>query len=164
MHLKNDGDLAPCGWKQQDVTIQRCWDECMSNSKFEERKRQVDEFNSRNKWKKRGIAVMPMKHDVGFTASFMNQGAALIMIFTDGSVSLNHGGTEMGQGLHTKMVQVASRALDVPAEKIYFSESSTDKIPNATATCGSMGSDLNGMAVLVRARLRICGHFSSFRI
>jgi len=71
------------------------------------------------------------------------------MIHLDGSVSLNHGGMEMGQGLHTKMIQIATRVLGIPASKIYFSETATDKVPNATATCGSLSSDLNGMAVIV---------------
>jgi len=149
MHLKKEGDLTPFGWKPENVTIQKCWEEVMRNSGFEERRKSVEEFNSKNKWKKRGIAVMPMRHDIGFTEAFLNQGAALVMIYLDGSVLLNHGGTEMGQGLHTKMIQVASRALDIPAEEIYFSETASDKVPNAIATCASLGSDLVGMAVLV---------------
>lgn len=78
----------------------------------------------------------------------MNQAGALIHIYTDGSVLLNHGGIEMGQGLHTKMIQVASRALNVPIDRIHITESATDKVPNTTETAASVGSDLNGMAVL----------------
>jgi xanthine dehydrogenase/oxidase len=149
MHLKKELDFTPCGWKLEGVTIKQCWDECIQNSKYFSRLKQVEEFNGKNRWKKRGIAILPVKHDLGFHAAFMNQGGALVMIYTDGSVSLNFGGVEMGQGLITKMIQVASRALDIPADLIYFSECSTDKIPNASATCGSMTSDLNGMAIIV---------------
>ncbi len=144
----------------------------MESSDYKERVKLVEEFNAKNRWKKRGIALTATKHHVGFSDIFMNQGAALVMVYRDGSVSLNHGGTELGQGsykcivftsilpsrlftlsyvvgLHTKMIQVATRALQVPVSKIYFSETASDKVPNAVATCGSMTSDLCGMAVLV---------------
>lgn len=79
----------------------------------------------------------------------MNQGGALVLIYTDGSVLLSHGGVEMGQGLYTKMIQVASRALGVPMDRIHTSMTSTDKVPNATQTAASCSSDLNGGAILV---------------
>ncbi|CAL8080401.1 unnamed protein product [Orchesella dallaii] len=149
MHLSQpNGDKNQLGYTIMDCTVRRCWEECVRGANFEERKAQVEEFNRKNRWKKRGISVMPMKHDVGFNFGPLNQAGALVMIYTDGSVGLNHGGIEMGQGLATKMAQVASKALDISIEKIYFSETSTDKVPNATATCASMASDLNGMAVL----------------
>lgn len=82
----------------------------------------------------------------------MNQAGALLLVYIDGSVLLAHGGVEMGQGLHTKMIQVASRALGIPAELIHIKETSTDKVANASPTAGSFSSDLNGMAVLVSIR------------
>lgn len=85
---------------------------------------------------------------IAFTALFLNQAGALIHVYVDGSVLISHGGTEMGQGLHTKMIQVASRALQIPIEKIHVAETSTDKVPNTSATAASAGSDLNGMAIL----------------
>lgn len=103
-----------------------------------------------NRYKKRGISVIPTKFGIAFTLPFLNQGGALILVYTDGSVLLSHGGTEMGQGLHTKMIQVASRALEIPMERIHISETSTDKVPNTSPTAASSGSDINGMAVLVR--------------
>lgn len=79
----------------------------------------------------------------------MNQGGALVLIYTDGSVLVSTGGVEIGQGIHTKMIQVASRTLEIPVEKIHISETATDKVPNTSPTAASSGSDLNGMAVLV---------------
>ena len=95
------------------------------------------------------MALIPTKFGIAFTAPFLNQAGALVHIYKDGSVLLTHGGTEMGQGLHTKMLQVASRALNIPVEMIFISETSTDKVPNTSPTAASAGSDLNGMAVLV---------------
>lgn len=81
--------------------------------------------------------------------SILNQGGALVLVYTDGSVLVSCGGIEMGQGLHTKMIQVASRVLGISVEKIHISETATDKVPNTSPTAASSGSDLNGMAVLV---------------
>lgn len=106
-------------------------------------------FLRENRWKKRGIAVVPTKFGIAFSVLFLNQAGALVNVYTDGSVLLSHGGVEMGQGLHTKMIQVASRALGIPVDKIHISETATDKVPNASATAASAGSDLNGMAVKV---------------
>lgn len=94
------------------------------------------------------MAIIPTKFGIAFTEKMLNQAGALAIIYVDGSVLLSHGGTEMGQGLHTKMVQVASRVLGIDISKIHISETSTDKVPNTSATAASAGSDLNGMAVL----------------
>ncbi|CAH3868030.1 xanthine dehydrogenase [Pieris brassicae] len=129
-------------------TLQRCWDECVEKSNIAERRTAIENFNKQNRWRKRGIAIVPTKFGIAFTEKFLNQAGALVIIYMDGSVLLSHGGTEMGQGLHTKMIQVASRALGVDMSKIYISDTSTDKVPNTSATAASAGSDLNGMAVL----------------
>lgn len=92
--------------------------------------------------------MVPVKFGISFTALFLNQAGALVHIYTDGSVLLSHGGTEMGQGLHTKMIQCASRALGVPFDRFHIAETATDKVPNTSATAASSGSDLNGMAIL----------------
>lgn len=91
---------------------------------------------------------MPTKFGIAFTALFLNQAGALIHVYQDGSVLLSHGGTEMGQGLHTKMIQCAARSLGIPIKHIHVAETGTDKVPNTSATAASSGSDLNGMAVL----------------
>ncbi|XP_034992742.2 aldehyde oxidase isoform X1 [Zootoca vivipara] len=125
----------------------RCWDECMEKSMYHTRKEAVNKFNKENYWKKKGIAIIPMTFPVGFGLRSLGQGAALVHLYTDGSVLLTYGGVEMGQGLHTKMIQVASRELKMPMSNIHFCETSTQTVPNACASVGSMGTDVNGMAV-----------------
>ncbi|KFP44147.1 Aldehyde oxidase, partial [Chlamydotis macqueenii] len=125
----------------------RCWNECMEKSAYYRRKTAVNEFNKQNYWKKKGIALVPMKFPFGLGSRYLSQAAALVHIYTDGSVLLTHGGIEMGQGIHTKMIQVASRELNIPMSCIHFCETSTTTVPNACASAGSAGTDVNGMAV-----------------
>ncbi|XP_052048190.1 aldehyde oxidase 4 [Apodemus sylvaticus] len=127
--------------------LRRCWKECLEKSSFFARKKAAEEFNKNNYWKKRGLAVVPMKFSVAVPIAYYNQAAALVHIFLDGSVLLTHGGCELGQGLHTKMIQVASRELNIPQSYVHFSETSTITVPNAVFTAGSMGADVNGKAV-----------------
>ena len=108
---------------------------------------------SGNRWKKRGLALTPTKYGIAFGAHFLNQGAALLHVYTDGSVLLSHGGIEMGQGLHTKMVQVCSCLLQIPPEKIHIMDSNSSVVPNASVTGASVSTDLYGMAVKVRGSL-----------
>lgn len=91
---------------------------------------------------------MPLMFGIGFTRPFLHQAGALVMVYTDGSVLLSHGGVELGQGLHTKMLQIASRVLEIPIERIYTASTETNSVPNTIPTVGSVTSDLNGMAVL----------------
>uniref|UniRef100_A0A3Q2HAI9 aldehyde oxidase n=1 Tax=Equus caballus TaxID=9796 RepID=A0A3Q2HAI9_HORSE len=127
--------------------LRRCWKECLEKSSFHARKLAAEEFNKKNYWKKRGLAVVPMKFTVGLPMTFYNQAAALVHIYLDGSVLVIHGGCEMGQGLYTKMIQVASRELNIPQSYIHLSETSTVTVPNTFFTAGSMGTDINGKAV-----------------
>src|SRR5690606_35107399 len=96
---------------------------------------------------KRGIAITPVKFGISFNFTAYNQAGALVHVYKDGSVLVNHGGTEMGQGLHTKMLQVAATALGVPLERVRLAPTRTDKVPNTSATAASSGADLNGAAV-----------------
>uniref|UniRef100_A0A1L8DYE4 Xanthine dehydrogenase n=1 Tax=Nyssomyia neivai TaxID=330878 RepID=A0A1L8DYE4_9DIPT len=128
--------------------VGRCWKELLTDSEFHRRREDVKKFNAQHRWRKRGISVVGVQFGISFTTAFLNQSGALVHIYTDGSVLLSHGGTEMGQGLHTKMIQVAATTLGVPFDRIHVSETSTDKVPNTSATAASAGSDLNGMAVL----------------
>ncbi|XP_071963028.1 xanthine dehydrogenase/oxidase-like isoform X1 [Antedon mediterranea] len=129
--------------------LKRCWDECLEKSDYEVRQSKVAEFNRLHRWKKRGLSIIPLLYGVGFTEVFMNKGAAFVIIYQDGSVLLSHGGVEMGQGLYTKMIQVASRTLKIPSDQIFTDETSTNKVPNTSPTAGSVSSDLNGMAVKI---------------
>eukprot|EP01088_Endostelium_zonatum_P016468 TRINITY_DN4462_c0_g1_i2.p1 TRINITY_DN4462_c0_g1~~TRINITY_DN4462_c0_g1_i2.p1 ORF type:complete len:1424 (+),score=366.72 TRINITY_DN4462_c0_g1_i2:55-4326(+) len=131
-----------------DLPIREMWQEFMADSQYKERKQQIEQYNKENKWRKKGIAAVPVKFGLSFTATLLNQGSSLVHIYTDGSVLISHGGVEMGQGLHTKVIQVASQTLGVPLSHIYVSETATDKIANSSATAASMGSDIYGMATL----------------
>ncbi|XP_060598947.1 xanthine dehydrogenase/oxidase-like [Ruditapes philippinarum] len=148
VNMYKEGDTNPHGLKLENCTVRDLWAKCKEDSKYEERLKSVKAFNRDNKFKKRGIAMTTDKFGVGFPAVFLNQGTAIVNIYTDGSVFLAHGGVEMGQGLNTKLIQVASRALGVPVELIYTNDTSTEKIPNATLTGGSMGTDIYAPAVL----------------
>ena len=103
-----------------------------------------------NRHKKRGLAIVPTKYGIAFGLKLLNQGGALLHVYTDGSVLLTHGGMEMGQGLHTKMIQVCSHCLDIPVDVVYISENSTNTMANPSVTGASVSTDLYGMAVKVR--------------
>nr|GEW72920.1 xanthine dehydrogenase 1-like [Tanacetum cinerariifolium] len=112
----------------QDCTLNRVWDELTKSCKFSEVRKEVEEFNLRNRWKKREIAIVPTKFGISFTIKFMNQAGALVQVYTDGTVLVTHGGVEMGQGLHTKVAQIAASAFDIPLSSVFISETSTDKL------------------------------------
>ncbi|KAG5876925.1 hypothetical protein JTB14_007388 [Gonioctena quinquepunctata] len=147
-NLYKEGDVTHYNQKLTDSTLERCWKECIETSQYYHKKESVKKFNRENRYKKRGISVIPTKYGISYSEIFLNQAGALVLIYRDGSVLITHGGTEMGQGLHTKMIQVASRALEIPVAKIHISETATDKVPNTSATAASSGSDLNGMAII----------------
>ncbi|XP_050664859.1 xanthine dehydrogenase-like [Leptidea sinapis] len=148
LNMYHEGDLTYYDQKLIHCTIQKCWAECIETSRYYQRKEQVSEFNRLNRWKKKGIAILPTKYGISFQLDLLNQGGALLIVYTDGSVLISIGGIEMGQGLFTKMIQVASRALQVDISKIHISEMATDKVPNSSPTAASISSDLYGMAVL----------------
>uniref|UniRef100_A0A4W5P4J5 Aldehyde oxidase 1 n=1 Tax=Hucho hucho TaxID=62062 RepID=A0A4W5P4J5_9TELE len=125
----------------------RCWDECKEKSDYDRRRKSIGQFNQQNRWKKRGMATIPIKYGIAFSDGFLNQAASLVHIYKDGSVLVSHGGTEMGQGIHTKMQQVASRELHIPASLIHITETNTSAVPNTCPSAASFGTDANGMAV-----------------
>ncbi|KAH7176983.1 molybdopterin binding aldehyde oxidase/xanthine dehydrogenase [Dactylonectria macrodidyma] len=136
----------------QDITddfhIGTMLEQLSANADYEARKAAVATFNAANRYKKRGICMIPSKFGLSFaTALHLNQAGAYVKIYEDGSVQLHHGGTEMGQGLYTKMCQVAAEELGVSVDEIYTKESQTDQVANPSPTAASSGSDLNGMAV-----------------
>ena len=147
-NLYKEGDEIPCGMKLEGNNICRVWEELEKSSDFKNRKQKVEEFNKKNKYRKRGIALVPTKFGIAFTLLYYNQGGALVHIYTDGTVLVTHGGVEMGQGLHTKIAQIAASTLKIPVHDVFISETSTDKVPNASPTAASASSDLYGAAVL----------------
>ena len=129
------------GQEVRDNRIQRVWDELKTAANFDGRQAAIDQFNAMHPYQKRGISICPIKFGISFTSQTPNQAGALILIYLDGSIQLNHGGTEMGQGLHTKMLQVAAQALGVGLERFRVMPTSTDKVPNTSATAASSGSE-----------------------
>ncbi len=127
--------------------LDRIWTELLASSDFAQRQSDIDHWNTTHPHTKRGLAITPVKFGISFTLKHYNQAGALVLIYTDGSVQVNHGGTEMGQGLHTKILGIAMRELGLPADRIRLMRTRTDKVPNTSATAASSGSDLNGMAV-----------------
>uniref|UniRef100_A0A8C1YA85 Aldehyde oxidase 5 n=1 Tax=Cyprinus carpio TaxID=7962 RepID=A0A8C1YA85_CYPCA len=125
----------------------RCWNECLEKSDYTHRCLSIKQFNAHNHWKKRGISIVPLKFGIGFSKGFYNQVAALVNIYKDGSVLISHGGTEMGQGINTKAIQIASRILKVPMSSIHIKETCTGNVPNAAPSAASFGTDAVGMAV-----------------
>lgn len=120
--------------------------ELEKSSEYQQRRREIAEFNKTSSILKKGIALTPVKFGISFTATFLNQAGALIHIYTDGSIHLNHGGTEMGQGLNTKVAQIVAEEFQVDVERIQITATNTDKVPNTSPTAASSGSDLNGKA------------------
>ncbi|MFM9053044.1 MAG: xanthine dehydrogenase molybdopterin binding subunit, partial [Bacteroidota bacterium] len=116
-------------------------------SDYRLRREIIDAFNKKHELTKRGIAATPVKFGISFTTTFLNQAGALVHIYTDGSVLVNHGGTEMGQGLNTKIAQIAAAELGVRLSQVKVNATNTSKVPNTSATAASAGTDLNGMAV-----------------
>ncbi len=143
-------DETHFGQELDYCNIREIWDELKKTSEFEKRSKEVDEFNKKNKWRKRGIAMMPQKHGIAFTEprGSLNSSSALINVnMADGSVLIHHGGVEMGQGVHTKIAQLAANTLGIPMEYIRIAGNSSDCISNTPATAASTGFDLNGGAV-----------------
>jgi xanthine dehydrogenase large subunit len=131
----------------EDYVADRILDELEAESGYRARRAEVDAFNAKSRTRKRGLALVPLKFGISFTATMLNQGGALVNIFVDGTVSVNHGGTEMGQGLNTKMAQVAADGLGVPMHLVRVTATDTQKVPNASATAASSGADINGAAI-----------------
>jgi len=148
LNFYKEGEFTHYLQKVENNHMMKLWNQMMEKSDYHNRVIQVEKFNSENRWKKRGIAIIPTKFGMSFTIKALNQAGALVHVYTDGSVLVTHGGTEMGQGLHTKIVQIAARALNVPVDSVFIAETATDKVANTTPTAASVSSDMNGMAVL----------------
>jgi xanthine dehydrogenase large subunit len=146
------------GQEIEDNRIQRVWQELKQSSALETRRAEIAKWNAAHPHRKRGIAMTPVKFGISFTLTHLNQAGALVLIYQDGTVQVNHGATEMGQGVHTNIGMVAAKELGVKLDNVRVMPTSTDKVPNTSATAASCGTDLNGAAVknaceILRGRL-----------
>ncbi len=151
-------DVTPYHQRVEDNILDRLIGELETTADYQARRRAVQDFNATSPVIRKGIALTPVKFGISFTATWYNQAGALIHIYNDGSIHLNHGGTEMGQGLNTKVAQVVAEAFQVDFDRIKITRTTTEKVPNTSATAASSGTDLNGMAALdgcaqIKARL-----------
>jgi xanthine dehydrogenase large subunit len=146
------GDLTPYGQTVTDSVALELMSELETSCRYRDRRAAVRAWNAEDRWIKRGLALTPVKFGISFTTSHLNQGGALVHLYTDGSIHLNHGGTEMGQGLHTKVAQVVAEEFQVPLDAVKISATRTDKVPNTSPTAASSGTDINGMAALDACR------------
>ncbi len=136
----------------EDNLLDELFDELEADAGYRARREEIRAFNAKNRVLKRGIAMTPVKFGISFTATHLNQAGALVHVYKDGTVHLNHGGTEMGQGLYIKVAQVAADELGVTLDRIRINAADTSKVPNASATAASSGSDINGKAVQAACR------------
>ncbi len=146
-YQENTRNITPYGQKVQHIRLPAILERVLEKSNYHQRRNEVAEFNMSNQRQKRGLALTPIKFGISFTATFMNQAGALVLVYKDGTMLVNHGGTEMGQGLHTKIRQVSALEMGIPVEKVKVNATNTSRVPNTSPTAASSGSDLNGMAV-----------------
>ena len=146
-------DVTPYGMRVEDPDVLAgLIDKLEASSAYRARREQIAAWNKANPIIKRGLALTPLQFGISFTLTHMNQAGALVHVYEDGSVHLNHGGTEMGQGLFTKVAQVVAEEFGIPLDWVRITATNTAKVPNASPTAASAGSDLNGMAAQVAAR------------
>ncbi|HTH81263.1 MAG TPA: molybdopterin cofactor-binding domain-containing protein, partial [Ramlibacter sp.] len=138
--------------KVEDNILEPMIADLEAHANYRDRRERIAQWNAASPVIKRGMAVTPVKFGISFTATLFNQAGALVHVYTDGSVQVNHGGTEMGQGLNTKVAQVVADELGVPFERVRSTAADTSKVPNASATAASSGTDLNGRAAQYAAR------------
>lgn len=152
-NLFGSGDSAELhyGFRLEDNVLPELVAQLERSCDYWGRRAEVSAWNETHRVVKRGLALMPMVFGVGFGATFLNQAASLIQAYADGSVLLNHGGTEMGQGLNTKVAQIVAEVLGIPVDQVICSATDTSKVPNTVSTAASSGADLNGMAAFQAA-------------
>jgi xanthine dehydrogenase large subunit len=156
-----EGQTTPYGMAVTDFILNRMTDDLAARCEYDARRARVAQWNAAEPVLKRGIALTPVKFGISFTLTHLNQAGALVHVYQDGSVQVNHGGTEMGQGLYQKVAQVAGESFGLGLEAIKVTATDTGKVPNTSATAASSGSDLNGMAVkracdAIRERMAAC--------
>ena len=148
-----DRNVTPYHQVVEDNVIHRIVDELEASSDYQARRNSILAFNKKSPVIRKGIALTPVKFGISFTATHFNQAGALVHVYTDGSVHLNHGGTEMGQGLFTKVAQVVADEFQIDLDRVKITATTTGKVPNTSATAASSGTDLNAMAAVNAARM-----------
>ncbi|MCV0380843.1 xanthine dehydrogenase molybdopterin binding subunit [Nitratireductor sp.] len=148
----DDRNVTPYHQTVEDNVAERVIAELEASADYAARRREIAVFNAKSPVIKRGLALTPVKFGISFTATHFNQAGALVHVYTDGSVHLNHGGTEMGQGLHTKVAQIVAEEFQIDIDQVKITATTTGKVPNTSATAASSGTDLNGMAAQDAAR------------
>lgn len=143
---KTERNITPYYQTVEHNMLEEMTAELEASSEYARRREEVRAFNASSPILKKGLSLTPVKFGISFTASFLNQAGALVHVYTDGSIHLNHGGTEMGQGLNTKVAQVVAEVFQVDIERIQITATNTDKVPNTSPTAASSGTDLNGKA------------------
>jgi xanthine dehydrogenase large subunit len=151
-YAKDGSQTTPYGQPVDDFILHELTEQLVKSSGYRERREAVSAFNASSPVLKKGLALTPVKFGISFNVVFLNQAGALVHIYTDGSVLVNHGGTEMGQGLNTKVAMVVAHELGIPLQRVRCSATDTSKIANTSATAASTGSDLNGKAAQAAAR------------
>ncbi|UTW59338.1 xanthine dehydrogenase molybdopterin binding subunit [Kordiimonas sp. SCSIO 12603] len=152
LYGEGERDTTPYGMKVEDNVAAEVMETLAETSEYRKRRDKIRAFNASSKYLKKGISITPVKFGISFTTTHLNQAGALVHIYADGSVHLNHGGTEMGQGLFTKVAQVVAEEFQIDVDHVKITATTTAKVPNTSATAASSGSDLNGMAALDAAR------------
>ena len=135
------------GQTVENNRLHQIFDQLVHSSEYAARRKAVSEYNASNEFFKKGLALTPVKFGISFTTTFLNQAGALVNIYNDGTVLVNHGGVEMGQGLHTKMQQIAASEFGISVDRVRVNATNTSKVPNTSATAASSGTDMNGAAV-----------------
>ncbi|WP_341914368.1 xanthine dehydrogenase molybdopterin binding subunit [Ferrovibrio terrae] len=146
LYGKTANNVTPYFQTITDNILPEMLDELLASSDYRRRRQEIDAFNAQSPHLKKGLALTPVKFGISFTTTFLNQAGALVLVYEDGSVQLNHGGTEMGQGVYIKVAQVVAETLGIGLDKIRITATRTDKVPNTSATAASAGADLNGKA------------------
>jgi xanthine dehydrogenase, molybdenum binding subunit apoprotein (EC 1.17.1.4) len=150
---KQDRNITHYHQQVEDNLLMEITEQLEASSDYATRRADITAFNASHRYMKRGLALTPVKFGISFTSSFLNQAGALILIYTDGTVQLNHGGTEMGQGLNTKVAQIVAEVLQIDISQIQVTATDTGKVPNTSPTAASSGADLNGKAAQNAAQI-----------
>jgi xanthine dehydrogenase large subunit len=168
LYAEHERNETHYGQKIEQSILPQIIEQLEHSSNYQQRRQQIATFNQQNQILKKGLALTPVKFGISFTVQHLNQAGALVHIYTDGSIHLNHGGTEMGQGLFTKVAQIVAEQFQVDVERVAVSATRTDKVPNTSPTAASSGTDLNGKAAqnaaqIIKQRLIDFGaeHFST---